>query len=174
MQTVKIQYFGVEGSGRNVTEAKRDAGKQIERALSGDYSPIILEYRGNAILVWRDPMSGWRSGIIFDNGEFRDHRRVSWSYCHSTKSTDDARADAIASAQDRLAQLGWRPEDATNPPEFLKTRQQIADYRYWAEFQLRYSQAKAAGMPDNDAHDYAGKNPARPELWAHDLASAAA
>ena len=36
------------------------------------------------------------------------------------------------------------------------------------EFQLRYGAAKGRGLSDDDAHSYAGRNPARSDLWSHE------
>lgn len=36
------------------------------------------------------------------------------------------------------------------------------------EFQLRYGAAKERGLSDDDAHSYAGRNPARSDLWSHE------
>jgi hypothetical protein len=52
---VTIEYYGVNGTGRNVTEAKRDAGEQIRKALDGDYTPSLIHWGGYTVMFWREP-----------------------------------------------------------------------------------------------------------------------
>lgn len=40
------------------------------------------------------------------------------------------------------------------------------NWRYKAEFQIRYHEARGRGLSDCDAHSYAGRDPSRPELFA--------
>lgn len=49
MPQVTIEYYGVSGTGRNVTEAKRDAGRKIEQALSR--SVDVRCWRGHTLVV---------------------------------------------------------------------------------------------------------------------------
>jgi hypothetical protein len=163
MPTVTTEYYGVSGTGRNVTEAKRDAGEKIKRALAGDYTPIVIAWRGNAILVHREP-TGWHSSTIVNDDGIRAGHLRGTIYPSGT-----TREEAIASATGHVVQMGWKPEDGTEPPEILhRYRKERSDFREWAAFQLRYREAKRRGMNDNDAHSYAGRNPARPDLWLDD------
>jgi hypothetical protein len=44
-----------------------------------------------------------------------------------------------------------------------------ADFQTWARFQLRAIHGREVlGLIGNDCHDYAGRNPARPDLIALD------
>jgi hypothetical protein len=162
MPTVTVDYYGVEGTGRNLTEAKRDAGEKIRKALDGYYSPTVLAHRGWAILVYREP-AGWCWRIILDA---KDGIRAGKVYA---SANDETESDAIRSASRHLAQLGWEASDGTEPPAFLRDRADRREFEVWAEFQLRFRKAKAAGMSDNDAHHWAGRNPSRPELCAQEL-----
>lgn len=162
---VTITYFGVEATGRNVTEAKREAGKRIEQMIAGDYAPVLLSHRGQAILVYRTPESGWSSVIVCDDAGLREGRL-------SGSSLRDDRREALRSAAEHLAQLTWQPEDGTSAPQFLIERgdkHSADDFRRWAEFQLRYREAIAKGMEHFDAHSYAGRNPGRRDLWETEL-----
>jgi hypothetical protein len=156
---VNITYYGMEGTGRNVTDAKRDAGAKIERALSGDYTPDLVSYRGQAILIYRTP-GGWNSCVLSDSAGLRNGPCYGTTYPGSY-----SREDVIREAREHLAQLTWTPEDGLIPPPFLKDRRSLSDYKTWAEFQLRYREARTRGMDDNDAHSFAARNPQRPELW---------
>lgn len=155
---VTITYHGIEATGRNVTEAKRNAGKRIAEMIAGDYAPVMLSHRGQAILVYRTPECGWSSAIICDDAGLRDGRL-------SGSSLRDSRDEAIRSASRHLAQLTWMPEDGTNPPAFLTDRDSVSEFKNWAAFQIRYREARAMGMEDSDCHSYAGRNPSRRDLW---------
>ena len=166
MATVSIDYFGMPGSGRNVTEAKRDAGRKLQEAMTGSYNPVLLHWRGYCIFVWRTP-NGWESTVTHDpEGEFGVIRKEGTLYGGTHADCD--REEVVRRCWEHLAQLGWKHEDGTNPPPFLKDRRSIADFKTWAEFQIRFKAARERGMSDDDAHSYAGRNPARPQLWMHE------
>lgn len=158
MATVTVDYFGMSGTGRTVTEAKRDAGAKLQKAMEGDYAPHFLHYRGYAILVTRSP-HGWDTAIICEPTGFRDGGRVSVSANYHTEE------EVLSSARSQLAQLGWTHEDGLTAPGWLN-RDEQREFLWWAEFQLRFRTATQAGLCHNDAHSYAGRNPARPELVA--------
>ena len=158
MSTVRIDYYGVEGEGRTVTDAKRDAGRKIEAALAGSYTPEILVWRGYAILIYREP-TGWCNRLIADPERGIVEGRV-WGTNYGSKE------EAVSYAQDHLADLGWQESDGEEPPPFLKGRKQIGDYRSKVQFRQRYNFARRRGFSDCDAHSYAGHNPSRPELIA--------
>jgi hypothetical protein len=164
MATVRVTYYGMDGAGRTVTEAKQDAGRQIERALEGSYEPTILASRGMAIMVWRDPY-GWRASFITDggddkgNGGFRD--RLSYS-------TGKDRKAALEEAMMSLAQLTWDGSELLSPclgdAESLAKRRDVdgramlAEFRSWRGFQLAYKAARAQGVPECDCHRWACEN----------------
>ncbi len=159
--SISLTYFGMPGTGRTVTEAKKDAGAKIEKALTGHYTPRVLNYRGWAFLVYREP-HGWASAVIAQPDGFRE------SLCTRSQN-DQTEKEAVAHAQEQLAQLGWEDTDGTEAPAFLTTLQ-AREFREWAEFQLRFREAVRRGMGHNDAHSYAGRNPTRPELWQNEVA----
>jgi hypothetical protein len=154
-----IKYYGVEGSGRTVTEAKKDAGRKIEIALAGDYNPVIIVWRKHAYLIYRDPTVGWRDRLICDEDGVRDGT-VFGSFGGDSMDKEYV----IAEAKKHLAKLGWEEVDGQEIPSILPFCHHRG-WRDWTEFQLRYREAIRRGMNDNDAHSYAGRNPSRPELW---------
>lgn len=155
---VTIDYFGMSGSGRTVTEAKQNAGRAIKAALDGSYTPEIIAWRGTGMLVHREP-NGWCYRIITEpDGSTREGPVYG---CPNDKD----KAAALLAASRHLADQGMRETD-TEPPEFLKDRESRGEFMYKLEFLRRYRKAQRAGMNDNDAHSYAGRNPARPELQA--------
>lgn len=158
MATVTVEYYGMSGSGRNVTEAKRDAGRRIEAALSGHYTPEILSHRGIAILVYREPQ-GWCNRIIAD-----PERGIIAGRIHG--SNHGTREECVRAALNHLAQLGWTHDDDDEAPDFVKDRADRADFRSWVTFQRRHKRARESGLNSNDAHAYACGAHWRPELTA--------
>lgn len=163
MARVTIEYYGMDGTGATVTEAKKDAGAKITAALTGSYTPHVLTHKGYAILIWREP-NGWHNRIIADpsDGIRTDSRGM--GFCPG-----DSERDAIRGAQRHLAQLGWQHDDGPEAPEFLTDRHDRADFRSWAVFQLRHRAARAYGLNPNDAHSWAGRDPSRPDLAKLDI-----
>lgn len=76
----------------------------------------------------------------------------------------ETREEAVCAANAHLAQLTWTPADGFETGIALD-RSQRADFRSWAEFQLRFREARARGLNETDAHAFASRDPARPELW---------
>ena len=163
MQSVTIKYFGMDGTGRNITEAKRDAGSKLERAMDGSYSPVILRHRGTTCMIWREP-TGWEYRI--SRGEDRQYESLS-----GQTSACDSRDEAIREAIRHLCLtvFDWRT-DSDDAPELMTNREDRREYASLAQthraFNTRYAKAKAAGLSDTDCHSYALRNPARPELLA--------
>jgi hypothetical protein len=154
---INLTYFGMEGSGATVTEAKKDAGRKIEAALDGSYTPEIVAWRGYAALVYREP-TGWYTRLIIcpDEKGIRDGKV--WG------SNAGMYKEAMIQAQSHVADLGWERADGETPPAFLKDRDAIANYVYQARFRERYYQAIDRGMSKDDAHCYAGGSLGRPDL----------
>jgi len=61
---VKVEYYGVEGEGRNVTAAKQDAGHKIQKMLGGSYAPMYITSDKQTAVVFRDPRNGWGYFLI--------------------------------------------------------------------------------------------------------------
>ena len=163
---VSIVYYGMDGWGRNVTEAKRDAGARIERALTGSYTPEVYSHRGMAYLVYRTP-DGWHAAIIADETGIRPNGVYGVCGCNYGD-----KAEAVRRALYNLAQLTWTHDDDDEAPEFVKDRSDRSDFRGWVRFQRRCKIARERGMNDADIHAYACENPMRPELWVHERAAA--
>ena len=147
MPVITTTYYGVEGSGKTLREAKADAARQIEQALKGSYTPTIIAHRGWAHLIYREP-TGWHYRNIVTPEGAREGQV--WGSRAATYE------EAVAAVQSDLAQLGWQPEDGQTPPEFLKDRKQVSDFRSWTRFQLRYRKVRELGLADsNRCHEIA-------------------
>lgn len=162
MNKVKITYYGMDGEGKNVTEAKRDAGRKIEQAMAGNYCPTVLSWRGCQVLVWRDTDCWHVSNLPSEQTEFSS-RSLSWS------SPEADCSDALMAARSLLAQSGWRHEDGFTLPEPLDFRNKDAQrvqsqFRSWVRFQLLMRAAIARGLANHEAHTLACGCLGRPDL----------
>lgn len=165
--SVTVTYYGVEGTGRTVTEAKKDAGRKIEESLTGTYKPQLIESRGTAIVIWRDP-HGWHSNFVCESGKFRDQRTAFQGYSSGDRDYWDCYASAILSLGQQtwdgvedvppcLAEIDslakWARNDNTG-------RRIISDFKHWRGFQLAYRHKKAASpeLAEHEWHQWACHN----------------
>ena len=148
MATVTIEYYGMEGQGRTVTEAKRDAGAKIEKALGGDWTPRLLTSRGWTILLYREP-SGWHSAITCDADSGPRTGNV-----HGTNYRDYE--DCHESALAHLGQLSWDGAEMLPPClqcEFSREMQRsggarrlVSEFSSWRGFQMAFKYARRVGI----------------------------
>lgn len=145
MATVQIDYFGMSGQGKNVTEAKRDAGEKIQRALKGDYRPIVLTLGAETMIGWREPTLGW----FYATSEqaIRDYRH---------NSGGQTREETENTMRHHLAQNAWNGTNDTECLEFIHDKRKQDDLRYWIKFQRDYQVLIAQGKSDIEAHRLAG------------------
>ena len=148
MATVTIRYAGVEGTGKNITEAKQDAVRNIESALSGDYTPYFLRLGMHQALIWREPETGWVYRVIGDASGF----------LYSVATAGDFKS-ALAYAKYHIAQNAWNGANDEECLTFVgnigtKERTSLSSWILW---QRRYAQSKADGATDDEAREYAGK-----------------
>ena len=137
-QTVRITYYGMEGEGKNVTEAKRDAARKVEAALEGDYSPeIIGDLTRYAVLLWREPRYGWG---------FRTITATTTGRLYGS-SHGSSRMEVEKYARRHVADL---LQDVTYILE--KDREGIRDWHSKQEFQRKYQEARNEGHSDHEAH----------------------
>lgn len=75
-----------------------------------------------------------------------------------------------------IAQLCYPAANASDVIKAVGTQIEfdadLCEFVSWCEFQDRYKIATARGMNADEAHSYALRNPARPELWKDDLVKA--
>lgn len=147
---IEIEYLGMTGIGGTLREAKLDAARKAERALSGDYTPRLLQFRDHTMLVFRDPTYGWCSRLLGEAG--REDGQYS---LHGACGADHADFDAaIQRARYHLAQLGWDGEEDESP--FIKHPTDQNEFRSWVGFQKRYRAWRDTGANDHEAHTQAG------------------
>ena len=167
MTKINLEYFGMPGSGATVKEAKLDAGKRISEALEGSYAPFVLNHRGKLLIASRNPRFGW-GYRFYDEGEMPVYFNADQCSCGF-----DTRDECLLAAVRHLADV-THIEGERDSPLFDALGSRLAEreretFAYNMErndtFQARYRDAIARGMKDGDAHDYAGMNPARRDLW---------
>lgn len=162
MTKITLEYYGMPGEGRTVKEAKQDAGARIEKALDGDYSPILVQWNGLVCVAYRHPMHGWGYRFIheetpvqyvshcssgFDGREECTHRMLV-HIADVTHRRGDVEADALI---DCSALPTRRREEAKS-----EIRKRFAESNaYWQ----RYDAAIAAGHSEEAARQYAHGNP---------------
>lgn len=144
---ITLDYYGVKGEGRTITDAKKNAGEKIRDMLAGRYDPTILTYRGQSVVVFRTP-AGWDSRTIHHTGDGYGQEKVLANGHYKDEK------EAIRKAKSHLAQQTWKHEDGKKVPEFIKEVGEIDDYLRWIEFQMRYKAARDKGLSDHEAHMY--------------------
>jgi hypothetical protein len=159
---VRVTYYGMEGEGRTLTEAKADAGRKAERAISGTYTPLLISARGQSALVYRIPASGWWYTIL------RPEREQKQSL-YGTNSSED-RDWTERRARMHLAQNIFEFDGPTGL-EVVKNRQDRKEHLSYLRFQYCYRAWREAGESnDNLCHERAcyDKWPDGVEPWTWD------
>jgi hypothetical protein len=163
---ISIEYFGMPGTGRTVTEAKQDAGRNIEAALSGDYTPAVLTFRGTVALIARDPKTGW--GYRFVHSEKGEMLQRMYLNCGYT-DYEDCLLHAVRHIADNERKTGERDSELFNvlrPRIASEVRREFAQKAEYDDvFQARYREAQGRGMSDGEAYAYAHRDPSRRDLW---------
>lgn len=165
MATVTVEYHGVAGSGENLTKAREDALRKLGRC---NKDPLIIAHRGVTLVAWQGP-----DGVSYS---YTDPDTVGSNVGSSWEpgTLADCRADLARRLLTRCRVEGeyevpsWA---AGMMPPYARDRM-VSDWKRDDEFQVRYREAKARGMDDRDAHDYAGRNPGRRDLWESEALAA--
>jgi len=140
MNKVKVTYYGMDGEGTNVTEAKRDAGNKIEAIINADFTPCYLELGNIRVIVFRD-VFGWHYSFLT-----KQENIYNWA------STGRDREATIISAKSHIAQNYYNGSNKAECLDYLDDRQERANLATWIKFQERYAEARAQGKTDVEAH----------------------
>lgn len=169
MATITLDYYGMTGTGHTVKEAKLDAGRKIEAALEGDYSPLLVQWRGTTAVFSRNPKSGW--GYRFAHGS--SPVQTMFQSCCGNDGRDEALMRMLLHVADVEHREGEAEADALFDASGLRPRL-IAEMK--REFARKADQnntaikrrrmAESLGLTEyNDIHDFVWRNPARRDLW---------
>lgn len=145
-KVVRIEYFGMDGEGRNVTEAKKDAGRKLEQFVRQAGMPKFLCYRSATIVMWRGK-EDWLYGFL------RDGDISGWSY-HPGGYDECRMAAAHHLAQNECDQDEIITE--SDVPEFVTDRhdrRELVRYMMWQRA-ARFAQ-RVLELESNDVHAWA-------------------
>jgi hypothetical protein len=152
----KTKTYGISkgllhGTGESATEAKADLNRQVDAALEGSYSPAIVTFDGQTIVVYREPQ-GWVYKR-FDSGEITGEgiTDVRWMSC-GTHSRDDMIQQAAHHVISLSSQSTEYRTDA-DIPAFLTNTELRRSLITNARFQRAYRFAKES-RPDKDSGDW--------------------
>jgi hypothetical protein len=161
---VLVQVCGIEGYGNTIDEAEGCVAEYIRRL--DEHSPVIVRHKSIVAMMY-PCRECWYYSIA---GETIDTRNPIQNFgCSSLESTYEKSLDKLLLI---LAQRGWEPQDRQTIPVWMNYPDMIREWLSWTEFQLRFVDARQRGLSDDDCHAYAGRNPARRDLWAHETTAA--
>ena len=113
----KIEFGHFEARAATQGEALAKLMKKMGDAVEGEYRPVMIAFRAEYVLIYRDPISGW--GYIGPMAPGKENRYASTSGL--------TREEAERQARFALAQKVWDGEE-TNSPIILNEKDQ-ADFR---------------------------------------------
>jgi hypothetical protein len=147
--SVTVTHYGIEATGRNVTEAKRSAGREIERIVKNLY-PRIYCYRGYSVVIY-PTTCGFAYSIV---GPDREGWQAGASMCPGSR--DDATNRAVCHLLDITRRIG-----EYDIPEWARgliddEQQTLADWRSNDAWQRAYRHAESIG--ETDPHSWACHN----------------
>jgi hypothetical protein len=144
-----VEYFGFRGDGSTVKEAKLDAGRKIAALHVGHWLPELIEWRGEAALVYRT-LDGWEYTFIQHDGGALRTRGIAIG--------DGTFAGTVRAARRHLVDIAWRFGDPVDLfPEWFKNSEDRRDIIGRREWQIRYRRLKAEGKSDGEAHQLASE-----------------
>lgn len=149
---IRLNYCGMDGEGRTVTQAKCDAAGKIRTLLSGDWQARCIYGRRILTFVWRD-INGWCYKII-DPADANGQDEIIYGVRSGSLADIDRRA------RSHMAQWEHDMDRPFEVPTYLTDKRDIGEYLRLAAWQLAYRQARADGLSDTDAHEWACHNQA--------------
>ena len=136
MKSVKVEYFGIEGQGPTLKEAKADAARQVQAILKDiEVGPKIIPL-GTLTAVIARTKHGWQY-------QFIDSTCSSSSYQTAAEAENHARLHA---AQNLFGQTGVSYID------LIKDEHDKVFYLDWVGWQRRYQEIRFKGYSDTEAH----------------------
>lgn len=149
MASVTVTYYGVEATGRNVTEAKREAGRKIESFVR-HHSPHYVKVGNSVAVIFPEPGGSTCTEYPLMCGEWRGDN------CGCGFSGDTIE-EAIASAVLQLAMhedIGVDADDWKQIGDKKLRDKQRREYLYHQGFQTAYKAAPAE-LTECQRHEWA-------------------
>jgi len=137
-------FHGFLGKGENKRAAQADALEQAGNFLEQNFTPILLSWRGNSLIIWTTPQ-GYCSSLLLDG--------TSPVACATMYGADRSLTEVVDGCKYHLVQVGWVPGESAEC-EFLPESYK-AEFASWVRFQNAYRQRRADGATDQEARDYA-------------------
>jgi hypothetical protein len=141
---------GFVGRGSTADEARIALDEKIEAALTGPYFPVVIAFRGEVHMVYRDPHAGWVATIIAEpETPSMETTPILGFKPRGTFFKD--RDEAVKFTLLHVAQLTWRAEDGESSPVFVHPLASTAQtgggiieiFAGWARWQLEYRRVLA-------------------------------
>lgn len=150
---VSINLHGMVGVGPTKAAAKEDAGRKIEAALSGFYTPTVVRWRGWVGILWRTP-EGYCyrvSGPDTPDGILADG-------CTCMCAGD--RAEALESVLWHIAQNEWDVESPHGSPLLDGHPEKQQEFVRWCAWQkaARHAQVVLGMTNHNELHRWASNH----------------
>lgn len=171
---ISLEYFGMPGVGATVKEAKLDAGRKIEEALSRDYTPLYIEWRGTICLFFCDPKYGYGYRFIHRGEAANPHVAPIIERVWVNGGGNDRQqalyhcllhiADVEHKLGDRECPLFDRLLSGVLLNEAKKEYRQKAVQNDRTNTRYRYAK-DIMKLDENACHNFALMNPATSELW---------
>ena len=150
MSKVRVEYLGVEASGRTVGEARKAAAAEATFVCS--HRPKIFAYRGHAVMIWYVP-NGTCYAITHPDTEGANYS------CSFT-----GRESVVYTALHHLLQI-TRLEGEYDVPRWVLSEigredaaRLVSDWRSSDGFQRAYRAAAERGLPEQERHQWACEN----------------
>jgi hypothetical protein len=152
-KTIRIEYYGIEGEGATVKEAKANAGQSLIGIVRDlEEGPLVVSFRGWAKMIWRGKY-GWNERFIQTEG---GPIEMGSACLHGGGS----REDAVVHATRHIADCAWTFEvedDAAYAAEAFaklprgRRDEAVREFLYRIGWQRRVRAAMDAGWSQDDA-----------------------
>lgn len=144
----------------------------LELASKTNGLMLTVQWRGYIFIVrWDVRMQQWAVHRVELEPPDSQIMRSGWQSGGYSISDVTSGPRAMAKLQDAvqrdLFQHRWEPLDGRRVPIGLSPAN-FDELAKWVESSLRYQDAKAKGLSDDDAGYYAGRSPAHRHLWEHE------
>lgn len=146
---ISLEYFGMEGEGATVKEAKLDAGSKIEALVRESGTPTLVgPCNGHCAIMWRDKY-GWAYSLLPDAGKEPS------SLCAHHEANRDECYDSAAS---HLAQCYCDCDEVmtvADVPAFVTSRRGRMEQVSYNRWQRAARHAQRLGLDSNQVHAWA-------------------
>lgn len=149
---VRIVYYGMEGEGPTLKEAKADAARKLQAFVKDTFQPAFFAGKTHLLAVIREQW-GWTTRVIL-LAEASENGRI--DTCASSGYAD--REDAIRHARSHLAQLEWRRDGSTDISPYIVDKADAADFAWWARWQRCYKAWADRGATEEEARNKANNS----------------